>query len=103
MDFQVIFSQLATEDLREIVTYIAKNDSSAAERMGYRLLDHAGTLRHLPHRGAPVRRRPSVRKLVMKSYLIFYRIDDAAREAHILRIWHGAQDPDRLYLDANDQ
>ena len=93
MDYEVIFSPLALTDLEAIVRYVA------AERLGTRLLDQAETLCHLPHRGGPVRRRPGVRKLVSRPYLIFYRVDDAARRVGVLRFWHGAQDPGGLRLE----
>jgi plasmid stabilization system protein ParE len=31
--------------------------------------------------------------VVSYPYLVFYSVDDAAREVHILRIRHSAQDP----------
>ena len=46
-------------------------DPAAAGRLGTRLLDQAETLCRLPHRGGPVRRRPGVRKLVLRPWLIF--------------------------------
>ena len=51
MDYQVILSPLALEDLEEIVRYIAADDPAAAERLGTRLFDQAETLCRLPHRG----------------------------------------------------
>jgi len=99
MDYKVILSRRALADLEQIVRYIAASDPAAAGRLGTRLLDQAETLCRLPHRGGPVRRRPGVRKLVLRPYLIFYRVDDAARRVDVLRFWHGAQDPRRLRLD----
>ena len=46
-----------------------------------------------------MRRRPGVRKLVLRFYLIFYRVDDAARRVDVLRFWHGALDPRSLRLE----
>ena len=99
MDYKVILSPLALADLEQIVRYIARHDPPVAGRLGTRLLDQAETLCDLPHRGGPVRRRPGVRKLVLRPYLIFYRVDDAARRVDVLRFWHGAQDPRRLRLE----
>ena len=99
MDYQVILGPLALADLEQIVRYIASRDPAAAGRLGTRLLDQAETLCRLPHRGGPVRRRPGVRKLVLRPYLIFYRVDDAARRVDVLRFWHGAQDPRGLRLE----
>ena len=98
MDYQVILSPLALDDLEQIVTYVAQDDPTAAEGLGHRLLDHAETLRRLPHRGGNVTQRPEIKKLVLRPYLIFYRIDESARRVEVLRFWHGAQNPDRLPL-----
>ena len=62
MDYQVILSPLALEDLEEIVRYIAADDPAAAERLGTRLFDQAETLCRLPHRGGSARRRQGVKK-----------------------------------------
>ena len=98
MDYKVILSPLALADLEEIVRYVAAHDPTAAQRLGMRLLDQAETLCRMPHRGGGVRARPGVRKLLLRPYLIFYRVDDAARTVEVLRFWHGAQDPQRLRL-----
>ena len=99
MDYKVVLAPLALDDLEEIVRHVAADDPAAAERLGTRLLDLAETLCRLPHRGGPVRRRPGVRKLLLRPYLIFYRVQDAERRIEILRFWHGAQDLACLKLD----
>jgi len=99
MDFKVILSPLALDDLQEIVRYIAVDDPNAAERLGTRLINVADTLRKLPHRGTKVRQRPGVRKILFSPYLIFYQTDDAARCVKVLRFWHGARDLKKLRLD----
>lgn len=98
MDYKVILSPLALEDLEQIVHRIAADDPLAAHRMGTRLLEGAETLSHLPHRGGNVRRRPGVRKLLVRPYLVFYRTDDSQRRVEVLRFWHGAQESARLRL-----
>lgn len=98
MDYQVILSPLAIDDLERIVRYVASHDPKAAERLGNRLLDHAEKLRELPQRGASVRSRPGVRKLLLWPYLIFYRVNEQGRSVEVLRFWHGAQDPEHLRL-----
>ena len=79
MDYKVILSPLALADLEQIVRYVAAHDAAAAQRLGTRLLDQAETLCRLPHRGGRVRARPGVMKLLLRPYLIFYRVDDATR------------------------
>ena len=99
MDYKVILSPLALEDLEQICRYVAEDDPSAAQRVGMRLLDQAETLCRLPYRGATVRRRPDVRKVLLRPYLIFYRVDDEQGCIQVLRFWHGAQDPRSLRLE----
>jgi plasmid stabilization system protein ParE len=99
MDYRVILAPLALDDLEQIVRHVERDDPAAAERLGTRLLDQTETLCRLPHRGGPVRRRPGVRKLVLRAYLIFYRVDDSAHRIEVLRFWHGAQDPRSLRLE----
>ena len=98
MDYQVILSPLALDDLEQIVRYIASHDPQATERLANRLLDHAEKLRDLPQRGGKVRSRPGVRKLLLWPYLIFYRVNEQSRSVEVLRFWHGAQDPEQLRL-----
>ena len=51
MDYKVILSPRAIQDLNEIVRYISFDDSVAAERFGYALIDAALSLATLPERG----------------------------------------------------
>jgi plasmid stabilization system protein ParE len=99
MDFKVILSPLALNDLEEIVRYVAADDPMAAERLGTRLINLAGTLQKLPRRGTKVRLRPGVRKILLRPYLIFYQTDETARCVEVLRFWHGARDLKELRLD----
>lgn len=94
MDWQVILSPLALDDLEQIVRYVTQHDPQAAERLGNRLLDHAESLREVPQRRGPVRSRPGVRKLLLWPYLIFYRVNEQSLSVEVLRFWHGAQDPE---------
>jgi len=48
MDFKVIWSDAAIADLREICSYIARDDQEAALRMGNGILDHVRILARFP-------------------------------------------------------
>ena len=52
MDFKVIWSDAAIADLREICSYIARDDQEAALRMGNGILDHVRILARFPFIGA---------------------------------------------------
>ena len=100
MGCKVIFSPQAIADLEEVVRYIAKEDPVAAVRVGNALIDRVQILEKFPLLGAPYSKRPGVRKLVSRPYLIFYRFREQDNFVDILRYWHGAQrKPEMSSLD----
>ena len=96
MDYEVILTEPARDDLREIVDFFAPDNPQAAVTFRDRLIAEAETLVRLPHRGRLMRRRGNVRKLVCRPYLILYRIAESRRTVEILRFWHGARGTPRL-------
>ena len=73
MDFKVIISQPAITDLRDIVTYIANHNPTAAERLGMALIQQTRKLASFPEMGrqAPEILDSTVREIVFRSYRIF--------------------------------
>lgn len=96
MGWQVALTDEADADLGEVVAFLAKKSPAVAERIGLELVALIFSLDQLPNRGAPVRRRPGLRKLAHRKYLVIYRVNEAAFLVEILRIWDGRQDPARL-------
>jgi plasmid stabilization system protein ParE len=91
MDFKVVITERATEDLREIVEHIARDNPRAAARMGQALLDAALSLGVFTHRGAMHDAARVVRKLTRQPYKIFYRVKEAHEVVDILHFWHAAR------------
>lgn len=93
MAFQIIWSQTAVEDLREIVQYIAVDDPAAAANLAERIISRIETASDLPfsNRAVPERADRSVREVILKPYRIIYEVDDKRRAVHLLRIWHAAR------------
>jgi len=93
MDFQIIFSPLAIQDLREIVAFIARDDEGKAAKFGHALMDEAETLRTLPNRGrfVPELDDGVTREIIYGQYRIVYRVDATKRHVTISRFWHGAR------------
>jgi plasmid stabilization system protein ParE len=97
MGFKVILSPQAIERLEEIVRHIACDNPSAAGRFGMRLIDQAQLLGDFPELGTPYRKRPGVRRLLCKPYLIYYRVKEREQVVEILEYWHSArQEPELL-------
>ena len=100
MGCKIIFSPQAIVDLEEVVRHIARDDPVAAICIGNALIDRVEILEDFPLLGAPYPKRPGVRKLVSRPYLVFYRFREREKFVDILRYWHGAQrEPDLRLLD----
>ncbi|MBI5381756.1 MAG: type II toxin-antitoxin system RelE/ParE family toxin [Opitutae bacterium] len=80
------------------MAFLARKNPAAAERIGLELVDIIFSLDQLPYRGAPVRKRPDLRKLAHRHYLVIYRINPTAALVEIIRIWDNRRDPKRLHL-----
>ena len=74
MGWQVALSDDAIADLESVVAFLAQKSPGAAERIGLELVERIFSLGELPHRGAWVRKRPSLRKLAHRHYLVIYRV-----------------------------
>jgi addiction module RelE/StbE family toxin len=100
MGCKIIFSPQAIADLESAVRFIAGENPEAAVHVGNALIDRVAMLESFPLLGSPYAKRPGVRKLVSRPYLIFYRFRERENIVDILRYWHGAQrEPDLRSLD----
>ena len=77
--------------MESAVRFIAEENPDAAVRFGNALIDRVAILKNFPLLGPPYAKRPGVRKLVSRPYIIFYRFREAENSVDILRYWHGAQ------------
>jgi toxin ParE1/3/4 len=93
MGWKVIISPSALGDLEDIVRYIARHNSEAAERMGYALIARAEGLAAFPEMGrmVPEFRQPELREVIHRSYRVIYRLNCPAEAIEIVRFWHGAR------------
>jgi addiction module RelE/StbE family toxin len=89
---------LARKDLDDIWQYIALDNADTATDFCGRLINEARSLLHFPYRGQPLRNRPGKRKLIFRSYLIIYHVNETENSIEIHRFWHGAQNPRGLRL-----
>jgi plasmid stabilization system protein ParE len=96
--WRVALSREAELDLERATAFLARQNPAAAERIGLELVDVIFSLDEFPARGVPLRRRPGLRKVVWRHYLVIFRLHDAARLVEIVRIWDGRQNPAGLEL-----
>lgn len=96
--YELCVSELAHRDLDRIVSYIAvqlANPMAASD-----FLDEVGT-RYAYLRSSPMMysecqdkrlRAEGYRKVVIKNYVLVYKIDEASKTVNVLRFFYGAQD-----------
>lgn len=96
MDYRLLFTQRALNDLAEIIGHIAEDDDEAASRFGTALLDHVDLLTRFPRMGSPTRKRSRVRKLLHSPILVYYQIRDDKGIVEVLHFRHGSQKLARL-------
>ena len=96
--WRVALSPEAESDLEQLTAFLARKSPTAAERVGLELVEVIFSLDSLPARGAPMRDRPGLRKVVHRHYLVIYRVRETAGLVEIVRIWDGRLDPAHLGL-----
>lgn len=100
MDFQVTFRETFVNDLERIVRQIARHNPAAAFKLGEIIISACQSLGFFPERHPRVRRRPSIRRFIVKNYFkIFYRVQRSSQTVEILRCWDGRQENEASDLE----
>jgi toxin ParE1/3/4 len=94
MDYKVVITEQAINDLGELTRYIRVNNPAAAAKFGMRLIERAESLRSFPHRGRMSTRQGFVgcRETVEAPYVIIYRIVEDKKLVEIAGFRHGARE-----------
>lgn len=90
MSKKIRWLRLALFDLDELMSYIAKDNPEAANKVANKIWQTTGLLSDHPAIGKPGR-VPGTREMVVSgtSYVLPYRV--TANEVQILRVLHGAR------------
>jgi toxin ParE1/3/4 len=93
MEFNIVWTDRALKELRDLCSYISNDNPAAAERIGDEIIRHVDVLSAFPLIGPPYPRGGSVRvrEILCGSYRIFYRVSDERKLVEILTIWHAAR------------
>ncbi len=93
MDFKVIWSETAAEDLKEIVLYIAVDDPVAAVNLAKRIVDRIEAASQFPLSLRVVFERNDVRirEAILMPYRIIFHVDQMRNTISVLRIWHASR------------
>lgn len=93
MAWKVVVSPSAIVDLENIVSYIARHNRTAAEKLGNLLITRAEGLEKFPEMGriVPEYQDTNLREVVVRSYRVIYRLRPPAQSIEIIRFWHAAR------------
>ncbi len=93
MAHKIIWSLQARDDLRDIVSFIATDNPTAAATFGFRLMTQVDLLANFPQLGrvVPEENDVNIREIILRPYRIIYQVLPAQPEVAIARIWHGAR------------
>ena len=92
MKYAIAYLPSALEDLKEIVRYIAHTlqNPKAAERLGLEIIKKTDLIADFPYsepRYTPIKPLEyEYRKLLVKNYFVFYRIDETKKTVTVARV-----------------
>jgi toxin ParE1/3/4 len=93
--YKIVWSDFALERITEISDFIAEEDPEAAKRVIDDLFRRVGVLAEQPRSGRRLSEGidPDVRRLVIGSYLVLYRIQETQQVVTIAAVRHSRQRP----------
>lgn len=91
MDYAVVWSGDALDDIDALAEYIARDSLYYAQQVVTEILSAGDTLAKQPMRGrvVPELNEPLIRERFIYSYRLIYEIHDAGQEVHMLAVLHG--------------
>jgi toxin ParE1/3/4 len=94
MAYRIRYLPKAVQQVDAILSYLAARNPGAARRVGEAIRGSIERIAHFPHSSRPSE-ASGVRELaiVRYPYIVFYAVDDQAREIQVLRVRHTSQDP----------
>jgi len=97
MGHQVIWTDEAIADLRQLVAFIAQDNPTAAVKLGEELIRKSMLLAAHPRLGRMLRepKRDTLREMIVPPYRLIYEINDPSQMVRVRVLWHGArQEPE---------
>ncbi len=96
--YKIIVTPDAADDLRDLHDYIADRLHAPDTALAYirMLRSEIGLLSCLPQRNSCVKDEPwrsrGIRRLMVKNFIVYYRVEDSARRIYVLNIIYAKRD-----------
>jgi toxin ParE1/3/4 len=93
--YRVLWSDSALERATEFLDFIAEENPAAARRVVQDLFDRVEALSEHPFLGRRLSNEvdPSLRKLVVGSYIVVYQLNEARQTIWVVAVRHYRQSP----------
>jgi plasmid stabilization system protein ParE len=91
VEYKVLITDSAIDDLKDIVAFIAEDDATAAVRVGERLIERALSLGMMPARCPYHDAVRGIRKMTAAPFQLYYTCDESNAVVNILHCWHAAR------------
>jgi len=92
--YHIILTREALSDLEEIADYIRVESPQAAALVAEKILDAIDSVASMPERfkrvGKSQKRGSPVHAMIVRPFIVYYRIEQSSRALHILTVTHGA-------------
>ena len=95
------FLELAQSDLLEVVDYLAQYSLNAANDFLDELDERLSQICKFPKLGTIYRSRPTIRRVIVDRYLIFYEADEKNKLIKVYRILHSSRNIEAINLLGN--
>lgn len=86
------FTANTSNDIDEIVDYIAKDSYSIAEKFIFKLINYIYYLLIFPEMGTLLSNTYQIRKLIYHNYIIIYQLNYYSNTINIIKILNSKQD-----------
>jgi len=93
MAYELIWSPAASNDIHDIVVFIARDNPERAMSFGYELISETDRLEQFPDLGriVPEYRNQNIREIIFQSFRIVYRVNHERKHCEMVRVWHSAR------------
>ena len=103
MKYRPRFLQLAQDDLFQVIDYISEHSLKAADDFLDSLDERLSQICEFPKSCEVYRHNPTLRRLIIGSYLAFYEVDEENKFIKVYRILHGSRNIDEInFIDDAD-
>jgi toxin ParE1/3/4 len=99
--YRIVLTELALSDLAAIADFIRQHSPKSSAIVAQTILDAIDSLDSMPDRfkqvGKSRKRGTPIHSMVVRPFLVYYRVTSSPPTVHVLTIRHGSRRPPRRF------